>query len=357
MKYTLWLFVFLFCFIGCDETNTTHNDTEAHTADVPKSNPQAEDTELTPKAPLQYGKRKQSFDLGKKTYSISPYVTKTVFKSYDKEPRVFTYTGDLPPDWESQYYDMYLNHAEDKKLMNNILEQIRNLEPTWKGDDLVELIVAYVQGGLVYDWKQLYAIDQNLNYPYETVYKGKGVCSDKSILLAGLLDKLGYKFVLLQFPRANHLAVGIKVPEGYGQFGTEYCFIETTNYARIGIIPEEYHEGVQLDPNPRVIPLGSGTREFSKIAAYKKEEEQIRNTYGEDYLFASAEQKRMLEELHELDIKKKKAERTVRKMGCEGNLSEAKYNKCQKAIEKVNKYVDAYNELVNKYNKSLKKDK
>ncbi|HJJ55527.1 MAG TPA: hypothetical protein O0X99_00935, partial [Methanocorpusculum sp.] len=55
------------------------------------------------------------------------------------------------------------------------------------------------------------------------------LCFDKSLLLAYMLDKLGYDVVLLIFESSNHIAIGVKTNDTVSDFrGTGYAFIETT---------------------------------------------------------------------------------------------------------------------------------
>lgn len=64
-------------------------------------------------------------------------------------------------------------------------------------------------------------------YPYETLYEGEGVCSEKSDLLAFLLKELGFEVVIFHFVEENHEAVGIKCDKKDFK-NSGYCYIETT---------------------------------------------------------------------------------------------------------------------------------
>lgn len=64
-------------------------------------------------------------------------------------------------------------------------------------------------------------------YPYEVLYDEKGVCGEKSNLLAFLLKELGYGTSVFYFPNENHEAVGISC--SLGDFkDTGYCAIDAT---------------------------------------------------------------------------------------------------------------------------------
>ncbi|MFH0769103.1 MAG: hypothetical protein V1932_06020, partial [Chloroflexota bacterium] len=90
-------------------------------------------------------------------------------------------------------------------------------------------------------------------------------CEDTSILLASLLDKMGYGVVLLDLPQ--HVAVGIKGGENvYGTYwnygGDRYYYIETTGSGwGIGQLPEEY-EGASANVYP-MVPVPIITHEWT----------------------------------------------------------------------------------------------
>jgi hypothetical protein len=92
-------------------------------------------------------------------------------------------------------------------------------------------------------------------YPIETLFDRGGDCEDTSILLAAILDRLGYDVALLYLPNARHVAVGIFIPKAYGAFyeydGKKYYYIDTAYGAyRIGKIPPEI-----TDKSAQVYPL------------------------------------------------------------------------------------------------------
>lgn len=96
-----------------------------------------------------------------------------------------------------------------------------------------------------------------LVYPYETLYNMKGVCGDKSVLLAFLLRELGFDIVIFEFEFENHRAVGIRCSEG--NYNSDYCFIETTYRWDIGEIPSRYEDGLNIKGAvPEIIHISDG---------------------------------------------------------------------------------------------------
>jgi hypothetical protein len=71
-----------------------------------------------------------------------------------------------------------------------------------------------------------------------------GDCEDTSILLASIIDKMGYGVVLVELP--DHCGVGVKSGENiigtYWEYnGSKYYYIETTDLGwAIGELPEVY---------------------------------------------------------------------------------------------------------------------
>lgn len=94
-------------------------------------------------------------------------------------------------------------------------------------DEYVELIARFVQeipyGGA----------DNETKLPVEVVSEGRGVCDDRSILLAALLVHEGYDTAVWAFDSQAHAAVGVKCL-GPGMLASGYAFVETTQPAFVG---------------------------------------------------------------------------------------------------------------------------
>lgn len=78
-------------------------------------------------------------------------------------------------------------------------------------------------------------------YPVEMLVDGRGDCEDAAILMAGLLDALGYDTVLLRY--SDHMALGIRMnefnpyyakytPEYFEHGGKHYYYVEGTAFDR-----------------------------------------------------------------------------------------------------------------------------
>jgi len=76
-------------------------------------------------------------------------------------------------------------------------------------------------------------------YPVEMLVDGRGDCEDAAILMAGLLDALGYDTVLLRY--SDHMALGIRMnefnpyyarytPRYFAYGGQHYYYVEGTDF-------------------------------------------------------------------------------------------------------------------------------
>ncbi len=81
-------------------------------------------------------------------------------------------------------------------------------------------------------------------YPYETLHNNMGSGADKSVLLAYILNELGFETVLFEF--SDHLAVGVKSSSRYSFSGTGYALVEAAGptiitYEPVSVAPA-YHK-------------------------------------------------------------------------------------------------------------------
>lgn len=101
-------------------------------------------------------------------------------------------------------------------------------------------------------------------YPYETLFDNKGVCGDKSFLMAFLLKELGFGTAVfyLNDNGANHMVAGVKCVSEYDFKDSGYCYIESVRRRMVT------YEGSYDDQNPLVVPLADG-RTFNAKNDYK----------------------------------------------------------------------------------------
>ena len=228
-----------------------------------------------------------SFYFDDQEFSVPIPEDEAVARKLEGAPHTYQYFGSLPANWRQEYYAQFLHESAESTLLTQILDSLRSFAPDPKGDAFAEFVISFVQGAIQYDWETFHNIDQSqIRYPYQTVFAGRGVCADKSILLARLLQELGYEIAFFTFERANHMALGIAVPLGFGSYGTRYAYVESTGYAPVGRIPETFAGGIRLDSRPQVVEVdGKKGKTFEKIMVNREAENALMKKYGKEFLF------------------------------------------------------------------------
>ena len=180
----------------------------------------------------------------------------SLYDYYRKLPR--------PP---TNNYSVYVTHPLDDPYIDMLVGKIRNIAKGagYTEFQTVEFAAAFVQS-LPYTVDSVTTpYDEYPRYPVETLVDNGGDCEDTSILLASILDRMGYGVVLLNPP--NHLGVGVKgsvnMSGSYWEHeGGKYYYIETTgqNWG-IGQLPDKYKNTAAsiypIVPVPIVVHEGS----------------------------------------------------------------------------------------------------
>lgn len=147
-------------------------------------------------------------------------------------------------------YSIYVTHPTDDAFIQTIADRLRD-EANKKGFDsgeTVEFAASFVQdSGCI-----AYALEgregEYPKYPLETLWEKQGDCEDSSILLAAILQLMGYDAVLVNFPPtgdedAGHMGVGVAGNFSgtyYRYDDTRYYYLETTDLWNLGEIDDEY---------------------------------------------------------------------------------------------------------------------
>ncbi len=186
-------------------------------------------------------------------YEIFQNMSTALYHDYASSTKTYVYNSINPPtNLRNDFYALFLKTKTGDNTLNNLITKLKAiaLKNNWTDDQLVQFTMALVQY-IPYDQAKL-SVNGNRNtnpyYPYETLYLDRGVCSDKSFLAVSLLRKLGYGAAILDFPDINHSAVGIQCPIKYSINGSGYCYVETTNYFPLGVIPQDIDSG-QAQPS------------------------------------------------------------------------------------------------------------
>jgi hypothetical protein len=145
--------------------------------------------------------------------------------------------------------------------MRLFIDMIRKRSST--SDDQAKIAISLVQR-IPYNTNRYDRTATDWYYPYETLHNNKGSAADKAILLAYILNELGFDTVLFEFP--NHLAVGVKSSSRHSFYGTGYAFIEATRPTIITYEPDT--GGFTISQNPRIIHLSGGKRVLDVSVEY-----------------------------------------------------------------------------------------
>lgn len=206
-----------------------------------------------------------------KVHRINFTVYEGLKKYLSKIPRHYYCDPDCPSDRELEL--RYLDEPIQKKYLIKLVDEIRF--KTNNSDDQVRIAINLIQH-IPYDREGFETNNLNNRYPYEVLYDMKGVCAEKSRLLAFILRELGYGVVLFSFEPENHMAVGIKCPLEYSYKNTSYCFIETTTPTIPTYADGDYVGAGKLTSDPEVIFISDGKSFDSISEEYQDAQDWIR---------------------------------------------------------------------------------
>lgn len=179
--------------------------------------------------------RRYAWDYGGREWTIELTIPEVLYDYYKEVPR--------PP---TQNYSVYATHPLDDAYISDLVNEVERAARHEGFDDLetVEFAAAFVQSLPYTSDCVTTSYDEYPRYPIETLIDNGGDCEDTSILMASLLNGLGYGVILITFPD-RYCAVGVSAGEGmHGAYfehnGEKYFYLETTNTGwGVGQIPEE----------------------------------------------------------------------------------------------------------------------
>jgi hypothetical protein len=201
------------------------------------------------------------FPFEKNTISLTLPVNTSVYEGAKRAEKATTVSGNISEHtWLAQSYNAMIEDPAQETFYAAFLaesEKIR-LREKLTDDEYLEFIAVYVQS-LRYETR-----DQNpAKFPIETVVDNAGDCDDKSLLLAGLLSRLGYPVALFLFEPESHMAVGIG-SDDYLYKNTGYAFVETTNFSFIGVPTDRLGGNLTLYSDPVIFTISNGTKFYAK---------------------------------------------------------------------------------------------
>ncbi|HTZ41720.1 MAG TPA: hypothetical protein VMC07_00735 [Candidatus Omnitrophota bacterium] len=179
------------------------------------------------------------------------------------------YDGQQP--LHSDFKLMRINEPNQELLMMPLIKEIENLAPQDKVTQ-ARIAISVVQN---IPWgnspNEIGFGSQDVadsRYPYQVLYDGNGLCSEKSELLAEILKEIGYGIAIFYYPAENHETLGIKCPVENSLGGSGYCFVETSGPAIISDSQIEYSGGIKLTSSPQIILISNGISLPSGLPEY-----------------------------------------------------------------------------------------
>lgn len=160
------------------------------------------------------------------------------------------------PDSWSDWVDMAKDRYDDPYVdeMFQKMNQVA-LSEGFTEAKKINFVIAFVQS-LPYTVDEVTSPwNEYPRYPMETLFDRGGDCEDTSILVAALLDRMGYDVALLFLYNENHCAVGVSIEGSHGSYypfdDKKYFYLETTGEGwSIGEIPPDFTETIA-----RIYPL------------------------------------------------------------------------------------------------------
>ena len=302
-------------------------------------------------------------------YNLNETLYQSTYDYYKSEPKQYSYEGNLPADWEKEYYSMFLKGANGDGTISDLAKKIHDLgkKHNLTDDQIIDLIMSFVQS-IAYDDEEAKNISAKtgnvtMRFPYEVLWDQMGVCSDKSLLAYALLKEMGYGVALFTFEQENHMAVAIQCPQDYSNYNSGYCYAETTSIGnKIGIIPDfdtEKNKTVDIgqmssynpnqDQQVKIQKLGSVTimlaiqgKQYSGIIQTKSVINQISQLKNDmAILLPKIQSQKSIVNQEEKNLENLK--KNMDKYEKDGN------------IDKYNSLVDDYNSLLKTYKQDIKK--
>lgn len=186
------------------------------------------------------------------TYTLS--IPSSTYEYYGGRPRI----GD-PERWGAYVTDPY-----DDEVIEALAGKIES-DATATGlsrAETADYAIVFVQSMRYVPDNVSTPFDEYPKYPVETLVERGGDCEDTSILMAALLQEMGYDTVLILLP--GHVGIGIRGDDLTGTYyemdGERYYYIETTGEGwRVGELPEEYRgeTATLLPPRPEPVLVHS----------------------------------------------------------------------------------------------------
>lgn len=170
-------------------------------------------------------------------------------------PRSISYSSYEDPPSRKDFIMRNLNNDKQEYYLLELVAKIEALNLS--RDDKARVAISLVQN-IPYDVVGVESNTLTGKYPYEVIYTKRGVCGEKSELLAFILKELGFGVANFIFDAENHASLGIKCSDQYDYRDTGYCFVESTAPTIITYKSGRYVSVGYLNSMPEVVVISDG---------------------------------------------------------------------------------------------------
>ena len=234
-------------------------------------------------APLDIAETPQSTTLVSRTYHWS-YDGKEWTWSLDIPQSLYDYFKGLPRSPTSNY-SIYVTHPSDDAYLGKLIAKLQDTAAAegYSAFETVSFAAAFVQSLPYVTDNVSTGFDEYPRYPVETLVDNGGDCEDTSILMAALVNGIGYGVVMLYFKEEEHVAVGVKGGEGmsgtYWEYnGDKYYYLETTGENwDLGQIPPDYQNARANIYDMKPVPILTHTWKSTGRPGYADLEVKVSN--------------------------------------------------------------------------------
>jgi len=280
-------------------------------------------------------------------YKETPYsLTETLYKStaeYYGKKRKGIYSS-----FEESSISRYFKYPKQDKSISEVANKIKISAEQGKltPDQTIDLVLGYVQS-LPYDEARAKTDLTHPRYPYETLYEGMGICSDKTLLTVAILRELGYGTAVFMYEKDQHMAPAVQCPSEFSNYNSGYCIAETTAIGhKIGIVPELDQKSLQAVSRAEVPTFENQAKNqlAPKILSMPKIYSKTSGIIYQGVIQTVANEKEIAEISVYLGQQKTKidaSETELIRLKNELNMYESQEN-----IKKYNSLVPTYNNLV-----------
>ena len=295
MKNILYLILLVLIITGC-----TNTPTETISENITPT-PLETEVVVQPSSPIETDFEKTGIDV-LYSWQYRSQEHSADIKLFTEKNQFFTEVEIAAGPEDAEFYDTLVNHEWQEEAFHQLIEDLEGYG--YDDDETARLALAMIANMPYEDVLGHWA------FGYETLYAQAGVCADKTILAAGILDELGYDVVIFDYEDENHMTLGLKCQPEYA-YWESYCIIDVTEGHRFVTDADIYIELTDsvLGQPDAVFDVSNKTKTFdakwdyeqnNKLQLYLQQERNLTSylSYGlEELTLAEADLNEFYDEL------------------------------------------------------------